>query len=160
MRDSGGLCYLGNCHGNLTLTRYHHCPQPPSSPFTCPPLTLQTYVREQVSVLIVQGGVREKYWHTEGGCSHWAIKWRLWLSFSHHQRSSVMRCCPLWNGYMTKDPPVSFLSTGESWVEKFPMDVIYKLCMSIALFLFHASSPLKPDMCCCASVALPFLLDH
>lgn len=51
---------------------------PPLNPSYC----TSTYVRERVSVLIVLGGERRNSDTQKGGCSHWAIKWRLWLSLS------------------------------------------------------------------------------
>lgn len=129
----------------LTGVHCHHCPIPlfPSARLLTP-----TYVRDRVSVLIVQGALAGEM----GGGYHWVIKWRLclFLTVSDECYSPVI-VFSKW--HMTRvsplKPPLCVYPAPSPWT--WFTNYACQLLSS-----FSRELPAWGRYGCCASVALPF----
>lgn len=147
---------LENSRGNITPT---HCPpllQLLSTLLLRLSFTFQPTSESKWVCVNCLWGVLEKKGHTGWGV--WAIKWRLWLSLSHSMRSTVEGCCLFFSkAFVTKTLQLDknkTVSASQESPENSPWVFICKSTVSIALSLYCVRYG------CCASGALPFLLDH
>lgn len=113
----------------LTGVHCHQCPIPlfPSARLLTP-----TYVRDQVSVLIVQGALAGEM---DGGY-HWVIKWRLCLFLTVSDECISPLCL-----YPTLSP--------WTWFTNYACQLLSS---------FSRELPAWGRYGCCASVALPFFI--